>query len=106
MEDIRKIKIVYLSDIAKRVENTRRILMNMENGNIVDAKRNSFSTSNAVYVFVNCIRPERVQGIRADQIIIDFREPMRSMAKSILRESCVPEQYQIIDDREIGTGDY
>ena len=104
MDEARKIKVVYLSDIAKRVENSRRILLNMERKDITRAGRSSFETSNAVYIFVNCVRPERTRGIMADQVIIDFREPMRSISKNILRESCVPEQYQVIDDREIGTG--
>ena len=104
MDEVRKIKVVYLSDIAKRVENSRRILLNMEREDITRAGRNSFETSNAVYIFVNCVRPERARGIIADQVIIDFREPMRSISKNILRESCVPEQYKDIDDREIGTG--
>ena len=105
MEDVRKIKIAYLSDIGNRLDNTSSILLDMERGDIINANRNSFETSNAVYVFINCIKPERAQGFLADQIIIDFREPMLSMAKSILRESCVPEQYQIIDDRKIFTSD-
>ena len=103
MEEVRKIKIVCLSDIGQRLDNTRRILLDMERGDIINANRNSFETSNAVYVFINCIKQERAQWILADQIIIDFREPMLSMAKNILRESCVPKQYQIIDDRRIDT---
>lgn len=105
MEEIRKLKIYCLSDIADRLDNTKDILLYMERGNITEINLNSFSTSNAVYVFVNCRKPENVKGILADQVIIDFREPMRSMAKDILRASCVPEQYQIIDDRKIGTSD-
>jgi len=105
MEDVRKIRMVYLSDIAQRVENSRRILLNMEREDIIKVDRNGIETSNAIYVFVNCIRPERTQGVLADQAIIDFREPMCSLAKSILRASCVPEQYQIIDDRKIYTSD-
>ena len=105
MEEIRKFKIYYLSDIAKRLDNAKRILLYMEKEDVMEIKRNSFSTSNAVYVFVNCRRPENVKGILADQVIIDFREPMRGMAIDILRMSCVPEQYQIIDDRRIGASD-
>lgn len=104
-EEIKKIKIVYLSDIAQRLDNTKKILLNMERGDIINMKSNSFSTSNAIYVFINCIVPERVQGVLADQVIIDYREPMRSMAKDMLRMSCVPEEYQIIDDRGIDTSD-
>lgn len=105
MEEIRKLKIYYLSDIAKRLDNAKRILLYMEKEDVMEIKRNSFSTSNAVYVFVNCRRPENVKGILADQVIIDFREPMCSMAIDILGMSCVPEQYQIIDDRRIGASD-
>ncbi len=67
MEEIKKLKIYCLSDIANRLDNTKRILLHLEKD--------------------------------------DIREPMRSMAVDILRASCVPEQYQIIDDREIGTSD-
>lgn len=105
MERIRKLKIYCLSNIAERLDNSKRILLHLEKDDIREIKRNSFSTSNAVYVFVNCRNPAKVKGISADQVIIDFREPMRSMAIDILRESCVPEEYQIIDDREIGTSD-
>ena len=105
MERIKKLKICCLSDIAERLDNSKRILLYLEKDDIREIKRNSFSTSNTVYIFVNCRRPENVKGILADQAIIDFREPMRSLAIDILRESCVPEQYQIIDDRKIGTSD-
>lgn len=105
MEEIKKLKIYCLSDIANRLDNTKRILLHLEKDDIREIKRNSFSTSNAVYVFVNCRNPAYLKGILADQVIIDFREPMRSMAVDILRASCVPEQYQIIDDRELGTSD-
>lgn len=83
----------------------RRILLSIEK-DIIDVKPNSFSTSNAIYIFVNCCKPERAKEILADQVIIDLREPMRSIAKDILRESCVPESYQIIDDRKIGASDF
>lgn len=105
MEEIRKLKIYCLSDIAERLDNTKRILLHLEKGDIREIKGNSFSTSNTVYVFVNCRNTENAKGVCADQVIIDFREPMRSMAIDILRASCVPEEYQIIDDRVIGTSD-
>lgn len=105
MEEARKLKIACLSDIGRRLENTKRILLNMEKGDISEIKQNSFSTSNAVYVFINCEDPTKAQGALADQVIIDYREPMRSIARNILRMSCVPEEYQVIDDRGIYTSD-
>lgn len=106
MEEARKLKIAYLSDIRQRLDNTKIILLNMERDDIIEIKQNSFSTSNAVYVFINCEDPTKAQGVLADQVIIDFREPMRSIAKNILRKSCVPERYQVIDDRRICTSDF
>lgn len=102
MEEIKKLKIFYLSDLGERLDNVKRILLYMEKGDVIDVRRNSFSTSNAVYVFVNCRNPANAKGFLADQVIIDYREPMRTIAVDMLRESCVPEQYQIIDDRTIG----
>ncbi len=101
----RKLKIYCLSDMGKRLDNLKRILLHLEKDDIREIKHNSFSTSNAIYVFVNCRNPAKAKGILADQVIIDLREPMRSIAAEILRTSCVPEQYQIIDDRKIGTSD-
>lgn len=101
MEEIQKIRICCLTDIERRLDNMRRILLRIEKENIIDVKPNSFSTSNAVYLFVNCYKPERAKGILADQVIIELREPMRSIAKDILRDSCVPEAYQIIDAEKL-----
>lgn len=105
IEEMQKIRICCLTNIGRRLDSMRRILLSIEKEDIIDVKPNSFSTSNAIYIFVNCYKPERAKGILADQVIIDFREPMRSIAKDILRDSCVPEAYQIIDDREIGASD-
>ena len=57
MEEIRKLKIYCLSDIAERLDNTKRILLHLEKDDIKEIKYNSFSTSNTVYVFVNCRNP-------------------------------------------------
>ena len=54
------------------------------------------------------IRPEirYLMGHRADQVILDFAfvNELRDMVNSILRSSCVPKEFQIIDDREILNG--
>ena len=104
-EKIEKLKICCISDIAKRLDNTKRILVEMEKGDVIEIRNNSIHTSNAIYIFVNCRRPEKAKGLLADQVIIDNRDPMRSIARDILRDSCVPESYQIIDDRVLGTSD-
>jgi hypothetical protein len=51
------------------------------------------------------IRPERryLMGHRADQVILDFAfvNALKSEVDAILSDSCVPEQFKIIDDRNI-----
>lgn len=110
MEEQYYLKIVYLSDNPVRIENSKKILMYMEKDNNIMASLLGFYTNDAEYIFVDCSNPyanydEWGNEIKADQAIIDFREPMRGIAKNMLRDSCVPEKYQIIDDRKIGTMD-
>lgn len=104
-EETRKLKICYLSDLPIRLENSRRILLYLAE-HIESVWENGFSTEDAEYVFINCDKPENTIGILADQVIIDYREPMCTIAENILQESCVPDNYQIIDDRKIGTSDF
>lgn len=54
------------------------------------------------------IRPEirYLMGHRADQVILDFAfiNTLKGIIDSILCSSCVPEDFQIIDDRNILNG--
>lgn len=104
-EEERKISICYLSDIPTRLKNSRRILEAMEACNIVGRSKRGFITENAEYRFIDCRKPEEYMDIYADQVIIDYRDPMREIAKIITANSCVPDSKRIIDDREIGTSD-
>lgn len=51
------------------------------------------------------IRPEArfLIGQRADQVILDyaFVSTLKDMVDSVLRNSCVPKEFQVIDDRKI-----
>ncbi len=105
-EEIRKLKICYLSDLPVRIKNSRRILWMHLARRVEYTYENGFSTDDAEYLFVDCSNVQNVAEISADQVIIDWREPMITIAKDILKESCVPIDYQKIDDREIGTSDY
>lgn len=105
-EEIRKLKICYLSDLPVRIKNTRRILTAHLARRIENTYENGFSTEDAEYLFIDCSNLQNVAEISADQVIIDWREPMITIAENILQESCVPIDYQKIDDREIGTSDF
>lgn len=102
LEEEKKLTICCLSDSARRLDTMKRVLLELEGGKVICILPNQLLVTDAKYIFINCIRPENAKGMDADQVIIDFREPMRSIANEILRMSCVPEQYQIIDDRELG----
>lgn len=100
------LKICYLSDNGRRIRNSRRILEEMETENILYGNERVFRTENVEFRFVNCGNPDNYMGLYADQVIIDFRDPMIKIAKIITAASCVPEEYKIIDDRKMGVTDY
>lgn len=100
------LKICYLSDDQRRLRNSRRILEDMETESILYRNANVLRTENAEYRFVNCGDSSNYMGLYADQAIIDFRQPMRDIARIITAKSCVPDEYKIIDDRRIGTSDF
>lgn len=102
-----KLIICYMTDIDKRLENSKNILRYLEKDNITKNTNNGFITQDAVYIFINLNKrkQDNVSKIHADQVIIDFRKRMMDMSEQILKNSCVPKQYQIIDDRIIGTSD-
>lgn len=102
----RRLRICYLSDIPVRLRNSMRVLANMESGNVTYMmNKTGFITKDAEYRFIDCKKPEEYVGVRADQAIIDYRSPMREIAEILTADSCVPDGYRIIDDREIGTSD-
>lgn len=100
------LKICYLSDNPSRLMNSRRILEEMETENILCRTAKVFRTENAEYRFVNCGNQDNYMGLYADQVIIDYRQPMIGIAQMITARSCVPERYKIIDDRKIGMSDF
>lgn len=105
MSDANKLRICYLSDIPVRLDNSRIILENMENGNIIERYEKGFITEDAEYQFIDCRYPEEYAGIYADQVIVDYRSPMIEIAERMTMKSCVPEMERIIDDRDIRTSD-
>lgn len=100
------LKICYLSDNPRRIKNSRQILEAMETEKVLYGNQRVFRTENVEYRFVNCGNPNNYMGLYADQVIIDFRDPMIEIARMITAKSCVPDEYKIIDDRRMGTTDY
>lgn len=100
------LKICYLSDNTRRIKNSRQILEEMEAEEVLCGNQRVFRTENVEYRFVNCGNPNNYMGLYADQVIIDFRDPMIEIARMITAASCVPDEYKIIDDRRMGVTDY
>jgi len=54
------------------------------------------------------VKPDahRLMACRADQVILDFAlvSKLGYIVDSILRDSCVPKEFQIIDDRKVLNG--
>lgn len=103
--DMEALKICYLTDIPDRMKNSRMILQNSMAGEIMEVTDRGFVTESAEYIFADCRKPESYLGLKVDQAIIDWRDPMRVIAESITSRSRLPQKERIVDDRSIGTSD-
>lgn len=103
--DMETLKICYLTDIPDRMKNSRMILQNSMAGEIIEVTDRGFVTESAEYIFADCRKPESYLGLKADQAIIDWRDPMRGIAESITAKSGLSQKERIVDDRSIGTSD-
>lgn len=100
-----KFCICYLSDIQTRILNAKDYFMGEYKERIVKVTDAGFETENIIFKFVDCKDDINYLGLRADKAIIDFREPMRSIAKIITAASRYPENARITDDRKYGIAD-
>lgn len=103
--DMKKLRICYLTDIPDRAKNSKKILMDSLAGEVVKTTKRGFVTEDTEYIFADCRHSETYIGLSVDQAILDYREPMRGIAKSITTQSRLPEEERLIDDRKIGTSD-
>lgn len=100
-----KFCVCYLSDIQTRILNARDYFMEEYKGKIIKVTDGGFETENLIFKFVDCKDDINYLGLRADKAIIDFRDPMRGIAKIITAASRYPENARITDDRRYGITD-
>lgn len=64
--------------------------------------KNSVVTVNVEYKATTASK-DKLMGYSADQIILDyaFYHELKEVIQGILAKSCVPLEFQIIDDREV-----
>lgn len=103
--DMEALKICYLTGIPNRMKNSRMILQNSMAGEIIEVTDRGFVTESAEYIFADCREPGSYLGLKADRAIIDWRDPMIGIAKSITAKSRLPKKERLMDDRIIGTSD-
>lgn len=101
-----KFYICYLSDIQTRILNARDYFLKKYKGKIVKMTDSGFETENLIFKFIDCKDDMNYFGLRADKAIIDYRDPMRSIAKIITATSRYPEDARITDDRSYGIMDH
>ena len=112
-EKITPLTIVYLSDEPQRIENAKFTIRRMLGNEPVRITYRSYDsrtfdgieTAETIYRFIDLsdkMKNYDLSNLKADQAIIDYREPMIDIAKKLLKDSCVPEEMQIIDDRDLG----
>ena len=68
--------------------------------------RKTIRTKGGTLYTVSRPEPRFLIGQRADQVILDFAfvNTLKDMVDSILRNSCVPKEFQVIDDRKVLNG--
>lgn len=99
------LKILIIPENMKRGDRVLNAICRKETEPIVEydkGRKRIITQGGTVYEIV---RPEKryLVGCRADQVIFDyaFMSTLRDMVDLILRNSCVPKKFQIIDDRNV-----
>lgn len=99
-----KLSIVILTKYPKRAIEILDLLEVYEwlNSTVkLDIVNRRLYSNNVIYEW---IKPTQCDGVSADQVILDHSEGNMELAKLMLMNSCVPEYYQIIDDRDVLMG--
>ena len=89
-----KLHVVYLSDDESRINEAYRKIQG--DNHVLKMTRNYIETKEVIYEFYNANSVPR--SIKPDQIIIHHKESIKEIAEAMLIYSCVPKNYQILDD--------
>lgn len=99
------LEILIIPENMQRGDRILNAICNVETEPIVEYSKGRKSIRTQVGTVYKVIRPETryLMGHRADQVILDFVfvNTLKNEVNSILRSSCVPQEFQIIDDRII-----
>lgn len=102
------LEILIIPENMKRGERILNAICNIETEPIAEYSKERKRIRTQGGTIYKVIRPEArfLMGHRADQVILDFVfvNTLKNVVDSILCSSCVPTEFQIIDDRKILNG--
>ena len=96
------LKILIIADI-QRGERVLESICRRETDPIYIKTRRNVQTEGGTTYAVIRREAQNLMGYRADQIILDFAfvNSLKTEIAAILSDSCVPERFRIIDDRDV-----
>ena len=97
------LKILIIPEHMQRGERVLDAIYEKETEPVVSKTKNMIRTQGGTEYIVMLPEARYLKEQRADQIILDyaFVQSLRHEVDSILRNSCVPEAFQVIDDRNV-----
>lgn len=102
------LEILIIPENMKRGDRILNAICNIETEPIAEYRKERRKIRTQGGTVYKVIRPEirYLVGHRADQVILDFAfiNTLSDIVGAILCSSCVPEDFQIIDDRKILNG--
>lgn len=96
-----KLKIAIITVTKRRGMMVLDAINNMackNGGNDIHRTMETLYTDNAIYVL---LEQDKCLGFSADQVIVDYRTINPKIMDQLLFKSCVPYEYQVIDDTDI-----
>ncbi len=102
------LEILIIPENMKRGDRILNAICNIETEPIAEFSKERKRICTQGGTVYKVIRPEArfLMGHRADQVILDFAfvNTLKDMIDSILCNSCVPKEFQVIDDRKVLNG--
>lgn len=97
------LRILIIPEHMQRGKRVLDAVHRKETEPIISRTKKMITTQGGTEYIVVLPEPKKIKGQRADQIILDyaFVHSLRHEVDSILRNSCVPEAFQVMDDRDV-----
>lgn len=97
------LRILIIPEHMQRGERVLDAVHRKETEPIITRTKSMIRTQGGTEYILVRPEPRYLKGQRADQIILDyaFVHSLKQEVNAILRSSCVPEAFQVMDDRDV-----